>query len=242
MTNAKANSISVNTAIHPNDQMFTGSLERYLSVGANAIANIEAILKLTGLRPNTILDYACGCGRVARHLRQRFPEATVVASDLSKVGTAFCAEQFGAIPHTPNARFEQVHFERQFDLIWSGSLMTHIDEGAAKAMIGMMVRSLAPNGVAIWTTHGRYPASMERLGRWPYNLSKERMRSIAEAFRCGRYGYSDYEHMKGYGISMTPLPWLYDTLAEHDVRVVALIERGWDNHQDVVSFQNRPIS
>lgn len=234
--------MQVSEVIHPQDQMYTGNMTRYLSVGRNAMNSINTILSLTGVQPKHILDYACGCGRVCRHLRADYPEAKIVASDIMPHGIQFCADTFSATPHLASPNMKSVSFGQGFDLIWSGSLITHIDESKALAMIDMMIRSLNDNGVAIWSQHGRYVERFEAKGKWPYKLSPPAMANLAAQYRAGKYAYTDYEHMRGYGISITPMNWLFDAIAQHkSVRFVGLVERGWDNHQDVVAIQKKPI-
>jgi SAM-dependent methyltransferase len=233
----------LNTNIHPKDQMhFGGNLDRYISVGADALRNVRAILNLCQAEePKRILDLASGCGRVLRHFRYAYPAAHVVASDLMPHAVEFCENELGAKAHIGSANFTDT-FDEGFDLIWSGSLMTHLSEEKASLMLDMMLRSLSPGGLAIWTCHGRYTETLYRSGKWPYNISAERMEKLVSDFRDEKYGYCDYDHMKGYGISVTPLRWLATEISRHpSVRIVSLVERGWDNHQDVLAIQKRSI-
>lgn len=245
MSDIRKSVIDVNSRIHPDDQMYSGNIEVYLSVGVDALAKIKTILAINSDKPKSILDLGCGGGRVTRHLRAEFPEAIIVASDLIPHCMDFCQTEFGATPHPAARNFDEIKFDGEgFDLIWSGSLMTHITELSAIKMIDLMVRSLAPNGVAIWTTHGRHVDHIYRSGRWPYLLSSESFGEIVGEYREGRYSFASYDHMKGsgYGISMTPTSWIIKQLQMIDsIRIVSIIERGWGGHQDIVAIRKESI-
>jgi SAM-dependent methyltransferase len=230
--------ITISTQVHDTDQMFTGNLARYLSVGRDAASKIPGVTESMGLRPASVLDYGSGFGRVGRYFSPLWPEADIHYADLMTPAAQFCADTFGGRAHTVGVDFTAVQLDRSFDLIWSGSVMTHVDELRASQMIAMFLRHLNPGGLAIWTTHGRYLQQLHASGKWPYSLSSEQFGGIVARFDAGGYGYVDYAHMKGYGISMTPLPWLYDIVRKMpDVQITTLIERGWDNHLDIFALR-----
>jgi SAM-dependent methyltransferase len=234
----------VDRRIDPDDQMHMSTEDRYFSVGRDAIRNIAAVQTLVGVpEPAAVLDLACGHGRVARYLAAAWPDAALVGCDTMTRALPFYAETFGAEVVESDPDFTQLQLGRSFDLIWSGSLMTHLPEAAASAMIDFMVRHLAAGGLAVFTTHGRYVATKWRSGTFPYRMSQDRLRGLSEQFDAGDYSYGDYDGMTNYGISMTPLAWIMRRLADHpEVRLASLVERGWDNHQDVVAVVRRDVS
>lgn len=236
------NHAPLSKTIHPKDQMYLGDWGHYESVGRDALKKIEAVLSINDVNPTRILDFACGHGRVARHLVSAFPSAEIVGSDVMPHAIEFVSAELGLVPHLSNTNFDDVKFDKQFDLIWSGSLMTHLNEASAQKMINMFWRSLSPNGVAIWTVHGRYVSSLFHGGEWPYNLSHDQFSEIAHLFDAGKYAYTDYSHMKNYGISMTPLAWLLQNISPYsDLRILSFIEQGWAEHQDIVAVVKRPM-
>lgn len=232
----------VNEKIHPKDQMFTGNMERYLGVGEDAMRRISGVLSQENKTPTRVLDLACGHGRVARHLKARFPDAEIVGSDVMPHAVEFCATELGLTPHLSSRDLAEVEFDKPFDLVWSGSLMTHLSEANARKMLSLMVRSISNSGVAAWTVHGRHAASKFDAGKWTYNLSAEKFGALVASFRNDEYAYTDYEHMKDYGISLTPLSWILRELNSFkECRLIACIERGWDEHQDLIAIAKRPV-
>ena len=47
-------------------------------------------------RVESVLDFACGGGRVLRSLKAAFPDAELTACDTWQPGLRFCVETFGA--------------------------------------------------------------------------------------------------------------------------------------------------
>jgi methylase of polypeptide subunit release factors len=119
----------VSARVHPNDTMYAvSSDEEYLSAGLSALRCIEYCLNFSNNdnKVRTILDFPCGYGRVLRFLRARFPDADVTVSDIVPEAVAFCTRVFAAIPEMSNRDFTRLSISRRFDLVWCGSLITHI--------------------------------------------------------------------------------------------------------------------
>ena len=73
-------------SIHPEDDMFAKSKsgeKEYLAVGRHAITMIETAVK-DPANISSVLDFACGHGRVARHLASSFPNSHRSFSDIKE--------------------------------------------------------------------------------------------------------------------------------------------------------------
>ena len=109
--------------------MFQDSRDHYFMVEA-AQRHVEAILGIAGApEPQRILDFPCGHGRVLRYLRAAYPLAEITACDLNRDGVEFCAERLGAVPVMSSEDPADIRLAGEFDLIWCGSLLTHLDSG-----------------------------------------------------------------------------------------------------------------
>jgi hypothetical protein len=53
------------------------------------------------------------------------------------------------------------------------------------------------------------------------------------------YGYEAYPNTTGFGISIISRHWFEGLLASGPCRVIDYLERGWDNHQDVLFVKKR---
>jgi SAM-dependent methyltransferase len=99
------------------------------------------------------LDFGSGCGRVARHLLGRPPISDYTGVDVDADQIAWAARnlpgRFATIPrHPPTALPSE-----SFDVVFSVSVFTHLDEAAQMAWLEELRRVLRPGGLLIATTH-----------------------------------------------------------------------------------------
>ena len=219
------------------DTMFVGRQKHYRSVGQSAWRCIALALLQAGIdEPRRILDLPCGHGRVMRILRRAFPRAALTGCDIERDGVDFCAQEFGATPVYSQPELANVTFDEPFDLIWCGSLVTHLDTPGWLSTFQLIARSLQPNGIAIITMHGRWVAYLMEQGH-NYGLQRDRVDAVLASYRSTGFGYADYES-DGYGISLSSPAWvLQELMPWQQLRIVSYSERSWDDHQDVLVVQ-----
>lgn len=217
--------------VDPLDTMHVGDSGHYLSVGLSALRCIEA----AGVEaPRRILDLPCGHGRVLRILRVAYPDAELIACDIDRGGVDFCAGQFGATPIYSAADLATVDLPGDTDLIWCGSLVTHLDERATQTLLGELTTMLAPGGTLVFTTHGRFVADRLASGEADYQLTPTAIDQALAGYREGGYGYADYSWSPGYGVSLTTPGWVEEGAP---LPVAYAEEQGWDGHQDVFALR-----
>src|ERR1700733_14940972 len=101
--------------------------DNYFSIGESAVdVVVKACMASQLTEVNRVLDMPCGHGRVLRHLVRLFPDAAFDACDLDAAGVDFCAATFGARPILSKEDLASVEFDGNYDLIWVGSLFTHL--------------------------------------------------------------------------------------------------------------------
>lgn len=227
----------VDDFISPNDAMLN---KWYMEVGESGARAVyrACVMSWVG-RINHVLDVPCGHGRVLRHLAKLFPQATFDAADLDRDGVDFCAARFGAHPIYSNEDLARVDFSKKYDVIWVGSLFTHVSRARMRAWLEHLTKFLSPGGILIATFHGRYSA-LKGL-EFGY-IERSRWEGIVHDYDSTGYGYADYPvgaghaYMEGaYGISLAnPALTLRDVEAIPGVRIFGYMERGWAGHQDVL--------
>ena len=238
----------VSTRIHQRDGMYAGHGENYFRAGLSAIACVEEVLRHSEpARVRHILDLPSGFGRELRFFALRFPEATTTACDIQPEAVAFCAREFGAVPTVSRPRLSEVSFDRKFDLIWCGSLVTHLDDASIHDLLKLFSKHLSADGIFIFTFHGDYVHAKMAAGGDTYELAAESIPALVESYERTGYAYQDYPRGLGYfefhpeksryGISLTSPDWLRG-LAKSigGLREVYFRERGWADHQDVLAF------
>ena len=221
------------------DNMLTGTDAQYLSVGQSALRAIERALG--GTEPRSILDLPCGFGRVTRAIRARFPHAAITVSDLDRPGVDFSAGEFGARAAYSVRDFRELDLQETYDLIWVGSLMTHLPPQQTKDLLSALQRHLSPGGVLLITLQG--PSIIPRLRETGYGLPPGSAEQVIAEFGRTGFGYADYkggEDVYGvsltndnYGISLTDKPWMEAALHGSGLVLEAYDVQGWDNHHDV---------
>jgi SAM-dependent methyltransferase len=230
----------VDLTISNADNMRQSTDDHYLSVGRSAISAIER--SLGGGVPRAILDLPCGFGRVTRFLRARYPDAAITVSDLDGSGVAFSAEQFSGRPAISVRDFRDLDLGETYDLIWVGSLITHLPAEQTGWFFGAMARHLTPCGRLVASLHG--PSIIPRLLEIGYGLTPGRAQEVVSQFERIGFGYHDYYdsgHLYGaaitndhYGISLTNESWVRAQLLQHGLELVAYETRSWDDHHDVL--------
>jgi len=211
----------------------------YLSVGFSAIRCIEnAIRKTNGDKSiQHVLDFPCGYGRVLRFLIVRFPEAKFTVSDIDSVALDFCRSVFSVQSVMSDRDFRLMALGGKFDLIWCGSLMTHLDEKDATNLLKFFHDHLNPGGLCMFTTHGKTTMEWIQGKRETYRLTETAQQKVLSEYKEKGYGYADYKNQHGYGISVVSHDHML-AIARSVGRwnETFYLERGLDNHQDVYGF------
>ena len=226
----------IDVTLSPDDEMFTGDLDDYIGVAETAIVQIAHAMALTGRTDcRRILDLPCGHGRVLRALRAVFPDAELVACDINRNAVDFCAAQFGALPVYSTPDPHEIPLDGTFDLIWVGSLLTHLDASRCRAFLRVLCDRLAHYGLLLVSTHGR-----NAVRRW--GGEDRRLTKIRRDFEKKGFGYADHPGASGYGTSAFTAAWLADELYRHDdVMLIGYAERGLADHQDLATIFKLPV-
>jgi SAM-dependent methyltransferase len=145
-------------------------------------------------RIESLLDFGCGCGRVARHWKDL--RATVHGSDLNAAGIDWCRThlpfgRFGTNSIAPPLPFG----DGAFDFVYALSVFTHLPEELQSPWMREMHRVLRPEGHFLLTTHGASyrddltPDERERFeaGELVVKRSEEPGSNVCGAYHPERY-------------------------------------------------------
>lgn len=157
-----------------------------------------------------------------------------MVSEINKSALEFCKDNFRVNTVVSDTDFSRLSLPGRFDLIWCGSLLTHVDENSAAKLLKFFHEHLSPGGRCLFTTHGRRVADNIRGMPRAYGLGELAQGKMLSEFDRRGYGYGDYSYSPGYGISVvTPERMLSIARSVGSWKDVSFLERGWDNHQDV---------
>ena len=157
---------ALKTLIHANDQMLLHSLNhhhdvnlalsQYYNVALQQHDAARQILRgLFGKRTQdaTVLDFACGYGRLLRFLTLEMPPSRIWASDIQEDATDFVCHEFGVSGLKSSQDPTQFEPGRKFDFIWVASLFSHLPDRLFRAWLEKLWGLLEPDGVLCISVH-----------------------------------------------------------------------------------------
>ena len=223
--------------IHPDDDMRhpeDAGGTHYARVGHSAVAAIGRSLADAGRGFGDVescLDMPCGYGRVLRLLAREIAPDRITACDINRQAIRFCATQFGVRPLRSTPGLDGMRLGHH-DLIWCGSLVTHLDEERVAQLLRSFTEALLPGGIAVVTIHAEPPTTGEFAPRRD---------EIADALRTRGHHHIAYEGaLFDYGHAWHTPEHVTRAVAAASgdtVRLVSHRPRGWDENQDVLAFR-----
>lgn len=206
-----------------------GSLERdvFLEIGASCANDLRQLAALGGKDLDTcgpVLDFACGCGRVIRHFGDHAPSARWHGSDIDPEAIAWCAANLSKVADFATNGFQPpTRFAADtFEVIYSVSLFTHLDEADHFAWLEELSRIVKPDGIVIASVHGPFTH---------LQLPPADARAVAERgflYRTGQTGK----------LKLDGLPDFYQTAYTTE----RFIRERWTRYFDVVAYRERAVA
>jgi hypothetical protein len=229
--------------VSPRDHMFRVK-KRYLRSGQTALDCIRLGMVAAGKTAvASALDLPSGHGRVLRWIKAEFPQARLGAGDIDHDGVDF----FGATPVYGHEDPADIQIDAPYELIWCGSLFTHLPPERWDGFLALFERGLAPEGLLVFTTHGRRIAERIRDPETGRGYLKEpaQREQVLSAYEQEGVGYCDYTFSDEYRESLS-LPRSYGISLVRPSVVCEMVERrpqlqlvgfteGRFNGQDVAS-------
>jgi 2-polyprenyl-3-methyl-5-hydroxy-6-metoxy-1,4-benzoquinol methylase len=224
---------NLNTTISKNDLMFLITLHKYeietafikyLQIGFEARNQLKNVIEQTlgGFdKINSFLDFASGHGRLTRFLVHDIDPKKMHICEIKEDALNFQSEQFGV--NTIQSTISPNDFEttQQYDLIFVGSLFTHLDKSSFEGWLVKLSQILSNNGVLIFTTHNqRSKSEFEYI-----QYSEDIMFTEID----GTLSNADQ-----YGTSFVSESFVRNVLGEYfDQNNVIRKSLGWNNSQDI---------
>lgn len=176
----------------------TGDAEAFLRVGAQMCDSIQAAVAAAGTpveRMRAILDFGCGCGRVARHWRsssvgsipikderRRSEGPEVYGCDYNRDLVAWCSDNLPAMRATTNQLAPPTPYVTgSFDLVYALSVFSHLDGSLQRTWLAEFRRLLRPGGLLVLSLLGERlrhrlgPEEQSRFDRGEMVVQRPRM-------------------------------------------------------------------
>jgi trans-aconitate methyltransferase len=217
-------------------------MDDYNLVGVSALRSIQAAFLSTTIESiGRVMDYGCGHGRVARQLRAFLPNAEMFFADIDKGGTQFCAEQFRGTAVPAYEDLEKLALPSGMDLIWVGSVFTHLDHKRIVLLFDALIAALNPKGILVATFRGRHMYRTMKADTRPAEV--EKWKPLLAQFEATGIAYQSYgiPAYGDWGLSLTSVESVIALAHKHaDVRLVGYSETGWSGVHDVAAWARIP--
>lgn len=135
-------------------------LDDFLSQGKSCSDDLQRALSGAGRGVDSfqrILDFGCGCGRTLRWLQPLAGAASFCCTDIDAEAIGFCRGAFPGARFSVNAALPPLPYgDGEFDLIYSISVLTHLNEEYQDRWLEELQRISAPGGILLLSLHGRH--------------------------------------------------------------------------------------
>jgi len=224
--------------MHPNDRMDLMNAHNGIEYHVVGESGAKIIYSALTIAPTEniwrVLDFGCGHGRIARHLRGLFPSGDMYFLDIDPGASQFCAAQFGGEAVQAHTDFSELDLPNNIDLIWLGSVFTHIDDRRIRILFDKLTKSLSRGGILVGTFHGSF--AIKRHAVKPM-IDEAKWKTIMDGYESSGIGWAHYDGASGagdWGLSLTS-PGYVMSLAEvnQNIRLVGYFDKAWANFHDV---------
>jgi len=230
----------------PDDWIHIRGGETYYTTGRTTIRRVRlAMLQTRKSEVHRILDFGSGYGRILRQFKAAFPDAHLAACDILPEAVDFCSETFGAEPIYAADDPGETAIEGQFDLIWLGSLFTHLSAARWKSLLDLLERVLEPEGLLMFTTQGRFIRDQIADRAWldayvrpiweNWDVREDQLDRVVADYDETGFGYLEWGALdRQYGTSIATPAWVLGRLQTRPgFEILTYWERGWPP-QDLV--------
>lgn len=177
-------------ATHEHNLSLTGEGPEYFA--RYKVQEVARRLRAMGRAPPArILDFGCGIGNSAPHLREAFPEAVITGLDVSERSLEVARERFpGAADFVRYDGGEMPLPEGQVDLVFSACVFHHIEADEHVAIFGQLRRRLSPQGLMAIFEHNPWnPVSRYIVATCPFDENAVLIPARELAARQRRAGF-----------------------------------------------------
>lgn len=144
-------------------------VREFLDGGRQAADELSAVLRSSGRALpaiESVLDLGCGSARVLPHIATLAPSARLTGCDVDAAAIEWASRHHPQLEWAVSNYEPPLPFaERSFDLVYSISVLSHLDEPAQDRWLQEIRRVLRPGGVALLSVHGGYAFEQFRTGQ-----------------------------------------------------------------------------
>jgi 2-polyprenyl-3-methyl-5-hydroxy-6-metoxy-1,4-benzoquinol methylase len=131
------------------------ALQLYFEGGENNVAAVEHVLGEAGCslaQAGSVLEFACGAGRLTRHLVRRMDPAKLTVSDIDRGAVDFVRETFGVDGFYSAREPDDLAHDGRYDVIVVVSLFSHLPSHSWTRWLRRLEEMLSPGGLLVFST------------------------------------------------------------------------------------------
>ncbi len=204
----------------------------YLEGGKWNCAEVEKVLGDVGFRladARSMLEFACGYGRLTRHFVFMLPPARITSSDIDPGAVAFVCDRFGVDGFVSTTAPTELRHDRRYQLIVVVSLFSHLPLDSWGAWLAQLHALLEDGGLLLFSTLGTYAYDVNIPSE-----ARDRFASPVDGFHYDTdnetRGRLSGEH---YGITYVDEAFVRRTVADaFDGELVTFVPRALNEFQD----------
>jgi SAM-dependent methyltransferase len=155
------------SSIHEADEMYSvlvsgmnnapdRAIVSYFDTGRELWRTVDETLRQAGRDPHSlgsVLEFACGYGRLTRYLIREFSAGQITAVDIQKPAVDFQSKVMGTNAVLSNTDPSKIPLDGPFDLIIVVSLFSHLPMYRFEEWLVRLYELLAPDGLLLFSVH-----------------------------------------------------------------------------------------
>ena len=145
------------------------TIDEFIQGGEQTVEDIEDALASVNCSMGTIstfFDFGCGCGRLLLTASQRWVNVSLYGCDVDHRGIQWCRNNLDSVELIVNEPLPPLPYNNDmFDVIWCGSVFTHLDENHQDLWLNELKRIMKTGGILLASVHGPH-CWRKRLPPW----------------------------------------------------------------------------
>ena len=212
---------------------YSDAARMYFHGGEENAAELAEVLREHGFflaDAASVLEFACGWGRVTRHLVHLMDRDRLVVSDVDPAAVRFVCGKLGVRGFPSAIDPDELRHDRRYDVVLVVSLFSHLPLGAWGPWLGRLGGFVEPGGALVFSTLGMhaFDVSVPEAERGAFEAVAEGFLHRAVNETRGRLGT---EH---YGVSYVAEGSVRELAEQHfPGSIVAACPRALNRFQDV---------
>jgi SAM-dependent methyltransferase len=186
--------------------------------------------------PKTVLEFASGYGRVARHAKHVLPVTSWTCSDVHRHAVEFNTDRLGLDSFISTSRPEGWTVERRFDVVFALSFFSHMPDATFTPWLERLFSTVEHDGILVFTTHGAISLRNMKAGGFDANFNENGFYWNAQ---------SDQRDIDStdYGTSAETLSYVQRALESlPEAELTRFQQAFWWGHQDLYVVRKRPLA